>query len=91
MGGCQNHESVTPEKYKTNSTRIIGGASSSYPPVNPWRACAARVTVLSVCLTTVLDRTLKFRLQRSTDDTLECFNAASRDMAIFVSQEAYIR
>ena len=28
MGGCQNHKSVTPARYKTNGTRIIGGASS---------------------------------------------------------------
>ena len=70
--------------------------------VNPRRACAARVTVLclSVCLSvttlqaSVVDRTLKFRLQRSADDTLECFDSwilitmlASRDMANFVSQK----
>ena len=42
-----------------------------------------------------MDRTLKFRLQRSADDTLECFDSliltmlASRGMANFVSQEAY--
>ena len=43
-----------------------------------------------------MDRTLKFRHQRSADDTLECFDScilltilASRDMANFVSQEAY--
>ena len=41
---------------------------------------------------------LKFRLQPSADDTLECFDSwilitmlASRDMANFVSQEAYER
>ena len=45
-----------------------------------------------------MDRTLKFRLQRSADDTLECFDSwilitmlASRDMANFVSQDAYER
>ena len=49
---------------------------------------------LSVCLSvttlqaSVVDRTLKFRLQRSADDTLECFE---RDTANFVSQEAYER
>ena len=43
----------------------------------------------------VVDRTLKFRHQRSADDTLECFDSwilltmlASRDMAKFISQEA---
>ena len=59
---------------------------------------------LSVCLSvttlqaSVVDRTLKFRLQRIADDTLECFDSwilitmlASRDMANFVSQEAYER
>ena len=57
---------------------------------------------LSVCLSvttlqaSVVDRTLKFPHQRSADDTLECFDSwilltmlASRDMAEFVSQEAY--
>ena len=45
-----------------------------------------------------MDRTLKFRLQQSADDTLECFDSwilitmlSSRDMANFVSQEAYER
>ena len=45
-----------------------------------------------------MDRTLKFRHQQSADDTLECFDLwilltmlASRDMANFVSQEAYER
>ena len=78
--------------------------------INPRRACAARVTVLclfvclSVCLSvttlqaSVVDRTLKFRFQRSADDTLECFDSwilitmlTSRDTANFVSQEAYER
>ena len=43
-----------------------------------------------------MDRTLKFRHQQSADDTLECFDLwilltmlASRDMANFVTQEAY--
>ena len=43
----------------------------------------------------VVDRTLKFRHQRSANDTLKCFDSwilltmlASRDMAKFVSQEA---
>ena len=43
-----------------------------------------------------MDRTLKFRHQKSADDTLECFDSwilltmlASRDMANFVRQEAY--
>ena len=45
-----------------------------------------------------MDRTLKFRHQGSANDTLECFDSwilltmlASRDMANFVSQEAYKR
>ena len=45
-----------------------------------------------------MDRKLKLRHQRSADDTLECFDSwilitmlASRDMANFVSQEAYER
>ena len=45
-----------------------------------------------------MDRKLKFRLQRSAGDTLECFDSwilitmlASGDMATFVSQEAYER
>ena len=45
-----------------------------------------------------MDRMLKFRHQRSADDTLECFDSwilltmlAARDMANFVSQEAYER
>ena len=45
-----------------------------------------------------MDRKLKFRLQRSADDTLECFDSwilitmlASGDMATFVRQEAYER
>ena len=78
--------------------------------INPRRACAARVIVLCLfvchCVTvsdttlqaSVVERTLKFRHQRSADDTLECFDLwilltmlASRDMAKFVSQEAYDR
>ena len=72
--------------------------------INPRRACAARVIVLCVTVSDatlqarVVDRTLKFRHQRSADDTLECFDLwillkmlASRDMAKFVSQEAYDR
>ena len=59
--------------------------------INPRRACAARVTVLclfvgpsvclSVCLSvttlqaSVVDKTLKFRHQRSADDTPECFDS----------------
>ena len=46
----------------------------------------------------VVDRTLKFRYQRSVNDTLQCFDSwilltmlGSRDMAKFVSQEAYDR
>ena len=46
----------------------------------------------------VVDKTPKFRHQRSADDTLESFDSwilltmlASRDMAKFVSQEAYDR
>ena len=46
----------------------------------------------------VVDETLKFRHQRSAEGTLECFDSwilvtmlASRDMAGFVSQEAYER
>ena len=46
----------------------------------------------------VVNGTLKFRHQRSVNDALECFNSwilltmlASRDMAKFVSQEAYER
>ena len=45
-----------------------------------------------------MDKTLKFRHQRSAGDTLECFDScffltmlASRDMANSVSQEAYGR
>ena len=45
-----------------------------------------------------MDKTLKFRHQRSAEGTLECFDSwilstmlASRDMASFVSQEAYER
>ena len=46
----------------------------------------------------VVKGTLKFRHQRSADYTLECFNSwilltmlGSRDMAKYVSQEAYDR
>ena len=46
----------------------------------------------------VADRTLKFRHQRSVNDTLQCFDSwilvkmlGSRDKAEFVSQEAYDR
>ena len=59
---------------------------------------------LFVCLSvttlqaSVVDRMLKFRHQQSADNTLECFDLwilltmlASRDMANFVSQEAYER
>ena len=63
---------------------------------------------VSVCLSVYLSvttlqasvvyKTLKFRHQRSADDTLECFDSwilltmlASRDIASFVSQEAYER
>ena len=78
--------------------------------INPRRACAARVTVLrlfvclSVCLSvttlqaSVVDRTLKFRHQRSAGHTLECFDSwillkllPSRDKPKSVSQEAYER
>ena len=72
--------------------------------INPRRACAARVTVvclfvihsLSVSDTTlqasVVVKTLKFRHQRSVNDTLECFDSwilkrmlRSRVMTKFVS------
>ena len=82
--------------------------------INPRRACAARVTVLGLfvchslchCVTvsdttlqaSVVKGTLKFRHQRSVNDTLQCFDSwilqtmlGSRDMAKFVSQEAYDR
>ena len=78
--------------------------------VNPRRACAARVIVLCLCVchcvtvsdttlqASVVDRTLKFRHERSVNDTLQCFDSwilltmlASSDMAKFVSQEAYDR
>ena len=57
------------------------------------------VTVFDTTLqASVVDRTLKFRHQRSADDTLECFDSwilltmlPSRDMAKFVSQKAYDR
>ena len=46
----------------------------------------------------VVKGTLKFRHQRSVNDTLQCFDSwilltrlGSRDMAKFVSQEAYDR
>ena len=46
--------------------------------------------------TSVVKGTLKFRHQRSVNDALECFDSwnlltmlASRDMAKFVSEEAY--
>ena len=75
---------------------------------NPRRACAARVIVClsvqlySVCTTlqaSVVKGTLKFRHQRSVNDTLQCFfdswilltMLGSRDMVKFVSQEAYDR
>ena len=61
-------------------------------------------STLFVCLSvttlqaSIVDRPLKFRLQRIADDTLKCFDSwilitmlASRDMANFVSQEAYER
>ena len=45
-----------------------------------------------------MDRMLKFRYQRTADDTLECFDSwilptilASRSISNFVSQEAYER
>ena len=45
----------------------------------------------------VVDRMLKFRHLRSADNTLECFDSwilltklVSRDMANFVSHEAYV-
>ena len=61
---------------------------------------------VSVCVTvsdttlqeSVVKGTLKFRHQRSVNDTLQCFDSwilltmlGSRDMAKFVSQEAYDR
>ena len=59
---------------------------------------------VSVCVTdttlqaSVVKETLKFRHQRSVHDTLQCFDSwilltmlGSRDMAKFVSQEAYDR
>ena len=77
---------------------------------NPRRACAARVTVLCLFVTvcvcvsdttlqvSVVKGTLKYRHQRSANDTLQCFDSwilltmlGSRDMAKFVSQEAYDR
>ena len=74
--------------------------------INHRRACAARVTVLCLFVS-VSDTTLqasvekgtrKFRHQRSVNDTLQCFDSwilqtmlGSRDMAKFVSQEAYDR
>ena len=74
--------------------------------INPRRACAARVTVLGLfechslchCVTvsdttlqaSVVKGTLKFRHQRSVNDTLQCFDSwilqtmlGSRDMAKF--------
>ena len=64
--------------------------------------CHCFIVLLCVSDTTfqasVVDRTLKFRNQRSVNDTLQCFDSwilltmlASRDMARFVSQEAYDR
>ena len=51
-----------------------------------------------VCLASVVKGMLKFRHQRSVNDTLQCFDSwilltglGSRDMAKFVSQEAYDR
>ena len=59
--------------------------------INSLHACAARVIVC-------LKGTLKCRHQRSVNDTLQCFDSwilltmlGSRDMAKFVSQEAYDR
>ena len=57
---------------------------------------------MCVCVTvseaSVVDRTPKFRHQRSVNNTLQRFDSlilltmlGSRDMAIFVSQEAYDR
>ena len=82
--------------------------------INPRRACAARVTVLCLCVSqsvsqsvcvsdttlqaSVVKETLKFRHQRTVNDTLQSFDSwilltmlGSRDMAKFVSQEAYDR
>ena len=65
---------------------------------------STRFVCLSVCLSvttlqaSVVDRTLKFRHQRSADHTLECFDSwillkllPSRDKAKSVSQGAYER
>ena len=64
--------------------------------------CQCVIVSLTVSDTTlqasVVNGTLKFRHQRSVNDALECFDSwvlltmlASRDMAKFVSQEAYER
>ena len=54
--------------------------------VNPRRTCAARVTVVCLCVihsfslsdttlqASVVDRVLEFRYQRNVDNTLECFD-----------------
>ena len=83
---------------------MVRGGDVCWLVINPRHACAARVTVLCVCVTvsdttlqaSVVKRTLKFRHQRSVNDTLQCFDSwilltmlGSRDMAKFVSQEAY--
>ena len=88
--------------------------SDAYTIINPRRACAARVTVLCLCVSqsvsqsvcvsdttlqaSVVKETLKFRHQRTVNDTLQSFDSwilltmlGSRDMAKFVSQEAYDR
>ena len=68
--------------------------------------CVSLTVSLCHCVTvsdtilqaSVVDRTLKFRHQRSVNDTLQCFDSwillkmlGSRDKAEFVSQEAYDR
>ena len=87
----------------------MGGFCAKYVAslvINPRRACAARVTVLCLCVSvsdttlqaSVVKGTLKSQHQRSVNDTLQCFDSwilltmlGSRDKAKFVSQEAYDR
>ena len=76
--------------------------------INPRRACAARVIVLCVSLchwvclillqALVVKGTLKFRHQRSVNDTLQCFDSlilltmlGSRDMAKIVLKARSLR
>ena len=71
-----------------------------------YSVCVSLTVSLCHCVTvsdttlqaSVVDRTLKFRHQRSVNDTLQCFDSwillkmlGSRDKAEFVSQEAYDR